>query len=173
MKNTLAENLLRFGVKNLSESSKQKLTEADASDFVTFEGEPSPLQNVLAGGNNARVPLMVLQSKTGAVEPLIDKINYIPANPAKNTPEAVSVMIADRNQTVNWSVVVTKDKISPSRVNKVSNTLTGYKIGDTFTAFRPGIDPTSSVSSQLLMRAANYDQLPSDHALMKIKSLLQ
>jgi hypothetical protein len=30
MKNTLAENLLRFGVKNLSEADKSRLTEADA-----------------------------------------------------------------------------------------------------------------------------------------------
>lgn len=36
MKNTLAENMLRFGVKNLSESSKRKLTEAPAKPIQPY-----------------------------------------------------------------------------------------------------------------------------------------
>jgi hypothetical protein len=36
MKNTLAENMLRFGVKNLSESSKRKLTEGPAKPIQPY-----------------------------------------------------------------------------------------------------------------------------------------
>lgn len=167
MKNTLAENLLRFGAKNLSESSKKKLTEATSADFTPFIGEPSPLQNVVYGG--ARVPSLVLYSKQGPVDLLVDKINYIPADPTKNSPEMVSVQIADRYQNVNYSVVVTNNSISPSRVNKIAN-LTGFKVGDSWVNAGPMFD--AATKGQLLLSKVNYQDLPADHVLKKIQSTL-
>lgn len=60
MKNTLAENMLRFGTKNLSESFKQRLTEAvvDLMKDPAAPGTLKALQSQYAKGNMAPAAVM-------------------------------------------------------------------------------------------------------------------
>lgn len=174
MKNTLAENLLRFGVKNLSESSKQKLQEITEQDVLPFRGESAPLENFLYSIREGKRSNITLYGSNNVLEPLIDTIRYNAADPTKNRPEFVSVSIADRMQNVNWSLIITKEEIRPTKVNKIN--ITGVKPADS-TMIGPGSAGLASfqksVGQDILMNKANYQtNLSADHVLKKIQALL-
>ena len=179
MKNTLAENLLRFGAKNLSESSKQKLAEQGAvADFGQFVGKQFPLTN-FAGGNNQvtfalNTAAMPGQAQAGDSNVVLFSVADI--KPLSN-PSRLQIVL-NNNQTKSAApLTLSLQKMSDGSPNVTSAifygaeklNITSYSndvtVDGRYTGFKP-IDRNKAIS--MLQTPANYNKIPMIQELVKM-----
>jgi len=111
MKNTLAENMLRFGVKNLSESNLQKLTEG--TEWNKNMGDPAWLNSAASAANPGHI-----------TEQFPDNTSYIQqySYAAKNNDESMIIIIPKGTQ---WTLSPSKYFLMAKAV-KVTSSNFGY-----------------------------------------------
>ena len=183
MKNTLAENLLRFGAKNLSESSKQKLSEQGVvADFGRYIGQEFPLLNF--AGSNEEVVFFVERSNISRQTKIGDnnvlKFYIEKITPKFNTSSASRKMIPNHlqitlgnNQTKNTTPLTLQlYKNADGTANVVSAKfyaaerlkITGKSIGEPYDVDQ--INPM--VALKALQTGANYNKIPMIVELAKV-----
>jgi hypothetical protein len=134
MKNTLAENLLRFGVKNLSEETKQKLVEQGASTTapvqqfapikvtgksklgLAFKGKTFPLTNFIK--QNSGAAELVMGPNSTPLSLNVANATYMPADPAAKVGERVVLNIRDNQngRFVNFDLAVYKNSAAVTKI---------------------------------------------------------
>lgn len=184
MKINLAENLLRFGAKNLSENSKKKLAEQGAvADFGRYVGQEFPLLN-FAGGNQEVVffvntAVMPGQAQVGDnnvlkfyVEKITPKINA-PSTTGKPVPNHLQITLGNTQTKNTTPLTLQLYKNADGTANVVSAKfyaaerlkITGKDIGgepyDVDT-----INPM--VALKELQTGANYNKIPMIVELAKM-----
>jgi hypothetical protein len=179
MKNTLAENLLRFGVKNLSEETKKKLVEQDVSAIGQFIGREFPLTN-FGGSNNTTITYalntaaMPGQAQVGDSNVLLFSVADIKqlANPNRLQ------IVLNNNQTKNAAPLtlslqkesdgrpnVTSAKIYGAEKLNIAYISTAVTVDGRYDSFKP-IDRNKAIAQ--LQTPANYNKVPMILELTKM-----
>ncbi len=121
MKNTLAENLLRFGVKNLSEDAKNKLAEQTQTDFGAYIGQEFPLQN-FGGSSDTVVYALTTAAMPGQAQVgdnNILKFYVASIKPAMN-PNRLQIVLGNNQTKETAPLTLSLQKMSDGSPNVTS-----------------------------------------------------
>ena len=178
MKNTLAENLLRFGAKNLSEDAKTKLAEQADPNLGRFIGQEFPLQN-FGGGTNTVVYALTTAAMPGQAQvgdSNVLKFYVASIKPAMN-PNRLQIVLGNNQTKETAPLTLSLQKMSDGSPNVTSAKFYGaeklnisqYAMVTAPTQTSYDFNPVDRAKAiQQLQTPKNYNTIPMITELVKL-----